>query len=316
MSSPIITWGAIGAGDVFERKSGAPLYQVSRSKLHGLTRRDSVSGAQVAEKHGCRFYASPEALLATDEVNAVYIATPPQEHLEHALLACPRPTLVEKPMAMSTAECLAMVEAFEGARAPLAVAYYRRGYPSIQKLRNMTRNTVGQWHIHLNDTFPTSHRVDLVQALLGEIQSIGLETPTQEDASFRHTEGPVIVLKCLQGTARLTSTWGENGTPERIHLCYGEKVMDLIDLKQGLLLVDGELQKCGTLPWTHWGCVENVVAHLLDGEPLLCDGREGLKSTAVLDVVSCLQVGEQQPFDVAHCPQPNLERSAELGLLG
>jgi predicted dehydrogenase len=69
----------------------------------------------------------------------VYIATPPSTHRELALrvAAAQKPCLVEKPMARTHAECLDMVEAFDRARVPLWVAYYRRALPRFLGVRDL-----------------------------------------------------------------------------------------------------------------------------------------------------------------------------------
>lgn len=62
---------------------------------------------------------------------------PPDTHLHYALkvAAAGKPCCVEKPMAPSHAECLAMLAAFEQARVPLFVAYYRRSLPRFEQVR-------------------------------------------------------------------------------------------------------------------------------------------------------------------------------------
>jgi 1,5-anhydro-D-fructose reductase (1,5-anhydro-D-mannitol-forming) len=72
-------------------------------------------------------------------VDAVYVATPPGTHLEHALRACRagKPVYVEKPMGRNHAECRVMVRAFEEARIPLFVAYYRRGLERFRAAREI-----------------------------------------------------------------------------------------------------------------------------------------------------------------------------------
>jgi predicted dehydrogenase len=72
-------------------------------------------------------------------VDAVYVATPPGTHLEHALRACRagKPAYVEKPMARNHAECLAMIRAFDQAGVPLFVAYYRRALDKFRAVRDL-----------------------------------------------------------------------------------------------------------------------------------------------------------------------------------
>jgi predicted dehydrogenase len=103
-------------------------------------RRDARLAESYAERHGVpRWYDDAEALVRDPDVDAVYVATPPGCHLEHALLACRagKPAYVEKPMARNLDECRRMVRAFEAARVPLFVAYYRRALARFVAVRDL-----------------------------------------------------------------------------------------------------------------------------------------------------------------------------------
>lgn len=60
-----------------------------------------------------RVYGTPEALCADPGVEVVYIASPHQFHVEHVRLAARagKHILVEKPMALTLADCRAMIQA-------------------------------------------------------------------------------------------------------------------------------------------------------------------------------------------------------------
>jgi len=135
-----IGWGIIGCGAVCEQKSG-PGFQAARgSRLVAVMRRDAALAADFARRHGVpRWYADADALVDDPEVDAVYVATPPGSHLEHALRACRarKPAYVEKPMARSHAESTRMLAAFERAGVPLFVAYYRRALPRFLRARQL-----------------------------------------------------------------------------------------------------------------------------------------------------------------------------------
>jgi len=136
----IVRWGMIGCGDVTEVKSGPALQKATGSALAAVMRRDRAKAEDYARRHGVpRVHDRAESLINDPDVDAVYIATPPSSHRELALrvAAARKPCLVEKPMAMTHAECLQMVEAFEGARVPLWVAYYRRALPRFLKVREL-----------------------------------------------------------------------------------------------------------------------------------------------------------------------------------
>jgi 1,5-anhydro-D-fructose reductase (1,5-anhydro-D-mannitol-forming) len=135
-----VGWGIIGCGNVCEVKSGPAFQQAIGSELCAVMRRDRRLAEDFARRHGVpAAYDDPRALIADPRVNAVYIATPPGSHLELALqvAAAGKPAYVEKPMARCHAECLRMVDAFEAARVPLFVAYYRRALPRFRKAKEL-----------------------------------------------------------------------------------------------------------------------------------------------------------------------------------
>jgi len=135
-----IRWGIIGAGDVCEVKSGPAFNQIENSSLVAVMRRNREKARDFARRHQVpRWYDDAERLIHDPEVNAVYIATPPDSHMEYTMKVAEagKPVYVEKPMARSYAECLAMIEACDKARVPLFVAYYRRRLPNFLKIKEL-----------------------------------------------------------------------------------------------------------------------------------------------------------------------------------
>ena len=136
----IVRWGIIGCGDVTEVKSGPAFQQVAGSALAAVMRRNGALAADYARRHGVpNWYDDADALIADPDVDAVYVATPPGSHCEHALRACRagKPAYVEKPLARNHPECQAMVDAFRSARLKLFVAYYRRALPRFLKVKEL-----------------------------------------------------------------------------------------------------------------------------------------------------------------------------------
>ena len=103
-----INWGIIGCGDVCEVKSGPAFSKVTGSRLVAVMRRDGAKAKDYAERHGVpKFYDKAQHLINDDDVNAIYIATPPSSHeqyLEEALKAG-KPVYVEKPVTLDVASC-------------------------------------------------------------------------------------------------------------------------------------------------------------------------------------------------------------------
>ena len=109
-----IRWGIIGCGDVTEIKSGPAFYKVDGSELVAVMRRDAEKARDYAQRHHVpKWYDQADALIADREVDAVYIATPPDSHAEYTIQVARagKPVYVEKPMARNHAECQAMIAA-------------------------------------------------------------------------------------------------------------------------------------------------------------------------------------------------------------
>jgi predicted dehydrogenase len=86
-----------------------------------------------------RWYDDADRLIADEQVDAVYIATPPGVHEMYAMkvAAAGKPCYVEKPMARNSAEAQRMVQAFAAVNVPLFVAYYRRCLPRFVKAKEI-----------------------------------------------------------------------------------------------------------------------------------------------------------------------------------
>lgn len=133
-----INWGIIGCGDVTEIKSGPAFNKVSGSKLVAVMRRDAAKAADYALRHNVsRWYSNAAELIADTEVNAIYIATPPQSHEAYALAAinAGKPVYVEKPMALDHASAKNIAAAAAAKNVKLCVAHYRRQQPFFKKIQ-------------------------------------------------------------------------------------------------------------------------------------------------------------------------------------
>lgn len=153
-----IRWGIIGCGDVTEKKSGPGFQKASNSELVAVMRRSSEKAEDYAKRHHVpKWYNDADKLINDPEIDAVYIATPPDSHKEYTLRvsAVGKPVYVEKPMARSYEECRDMISACKKNQVPLFVAYYRRSLPKFLKVKNLIESgRIGQ---------PRSVRIVLTQ---------------------------------------------------------------------------------------------------------------------------------------------------------
>ena len=289
-----INWGIIGCGDVCERKSGPPLYQLAGSALVGVTCRRQELGQDFAKRHDCTYFDNVDSLVTDERIDAIYVATPSEVHLEHAqaALSAGKPVLVEKPMARNTAECDAMIASAATAQQALGVAYYRRCYPSILRIRDLLASgAIGEpRRMWINDQFPTSHRLDLCHFFFGPAEKARVfDGPLPPDSAVDH--GAIVELRHAKNvTSAMGVAWRENHDIEQIIIDGSDGRLVLADLKMGRLKLIKEWtcqdEDQPPLPFTHWGLMENFNNHLRSGSALACDGSAGRQSTVIEDFIA------------------------------
>lgn len=291
-----VVWGLLGAGDVCEQKSGPPLYQLANSRLHVVHRRNRQAGEDFVQRHGHgRYVASEQEVYHDPEVNAVYVATPPELHAMQTMsaLRAGKNVLVEKPMALNRKECEEMIALAREKGCSLAVAYYRRAYPSIRYVKTLlATKAFGELRsLKINNEFPTNHRLDLVHFLVGRIASLRLVGGNGNGYDFNARSTAIELRSESSVSVRMGANWLHTDMPETLALEGSKGVVYLSDLKVGRLTVrieDGIEQTVmvPSLQYTHWGLVENFVLHITEDCPLVCSGLDGWESTVLLDLLS------------------------------
>ncbi len=133
-----INWGIIGCGDVTELKSGSAFNKVNHSALVAVMRRNAAKAADYARRHNVpKWYHDAQQLIDDPDVNAIYVATPPQSHEAYTLqaLRAGKPVYVEKPMATDGAAGDRMLAMAQKTGVKLCVAHYRKAQPRFQKVK-------------------------------------------------------------------------------------------------------------------------------------------------------------------------------------
>lgn len=133
-----MNWGFIGCGSVTEIKSGPAYQQTDGFNVYGVMRRDIDKLKDYAKRHHIKhIYTNADALINDPNIDAIYIATPPDTHKHYALKVAEAEKLccIEKPLSPSYADSLAIYQAFKKQNTPLFVAYYRRSLPRFLKVK-------------------------------------------------------------------------------------------------------------------------------------------------------------------------------------
>jgi phthalate 4,5-cis-dihydrodiol dehydrogenase len=112
----------LGAGFFGEYHARA-IAAVPGLRLAGVCDQDLAAADRLAAAHGARVVADWRQLVADRGIDVVVVATPHHLHAPMAIAAAEagKPTLLEKPMARTVAECTAILEAAERGGAGLMI---------------------------------------------------------------------------------------------------------------------------------------------------------------------------------------------------
>lgn len=320
-ASETVRWGMVGCGAVTEVKSGPAFSMAQGSTLAAVASRDARAARDYATRHGVpTVFSDVEDLISADEVDAVYIATPPASHMELALKVARagKPCCVEKPMALDYRECQAVVEAFAERGLPLFVSYYRRSLPRFLKVKEwLSQGAIGRvrdvhWHLVKPpsprdlDSKPNwrtdpdlapggyfsdlaSHGLDLLQFLLGDIEAAkGFATNTQ--GLYR---APDAVSACwrFESGALGSGSWNFGGHHRedevRIIGAEGSIAFSVFD-ERPLRLRAGTDERSVFIDnpvniQVHH--VENMIRHLQAGVPHPSQGASAAKTNRVMSEI-------------------------------
>ncbi len=145
MSERIIKWGFIGCGEVTKYKSGPAFQKIENSEVVAVMSRNGDKAKTYAKERGIpKWYDDAQELIDDEEVNAVYIATPPSSHATYAIMSMKagKPVYIEKPMAVTYEECCRINRISKETGVPCFVAYYRRYLPYFLKVKSLVEEDI------------------------------------------------------------------------------------------------------------------------------------------------------------------------------
>jgi predicted dehydrogenase len=134
----MIRYGIVGFGHHAIKRMLPGFAGAHDSQIVGLWRRNLEKGRENAKQFSIpQFFETEEALCASPDIDAVFIASPDALHLPDVLLAAKhgKAILCEKPLAMNTAEVEQMIAATDKAGVKLGVAQNMRYYRSLALIR-------------------------------------------------------------------------------------------------------------------------------------------------------------------------------------
>lgn len=140
-------WGVIGPGGIANRFAGA-LPAAPGARLAAVFARDAAKGQAYAaqwQREGepaARVTTVLDELLLSDDVDAVYVATPHSNHAEYvrAALLAGKPVLCEKPLVTTRAEGQALVDLARSRGVFLMEALWTRFLPAYDLAARMLQD--------------------------------------------------------------------------------------------------------------------------------------------------------------------------------
>jgi predicted dehydrogenase len=239
-----LRWGVLSTADIARKKVIPGMKKARRCEVRAIASRDRERVERVAaELRIPAAYASYEELLADPQVDAVYIPLPNHMHLEWTLRAARagKHVLCEKPLALTSADAQAMVDACADAGVVLMEAFMYREHPSWVAVREIVDSgrlgrlvAIQSWFSYYNDDLSNIRNIRTVGG--GALYDIGCYCinlsrmlfrgePTSVKASItRDPKADVdtltsAILEFDQGVATFTcSTRAEDD--QRVHV-YG-----------------------------------------------------------------------------------------------
>ena len=321
-----VGWGIIGTGDVADRKGGPALYQANRSNLIGITNRTLSRAESFASRHGDpRVFPTIEALLSERSIDAVYVATPPASHaaITEQVAAAGKHVLCEKPMAMTVDECARMIEVCERNNISLSIAYYRRYFPVVVKMkslieegaigtpRRINATTIDQFQSSVENPWrldPTisgggflvdmgSHRFDLFSYFFGRHERVlgitGHETLGVAD------DMASVAIKFENGVhGSAVFHWNCPIHRDSLEVVGSDGILwtESLSAEGRLMLETTRGKESWDLPSpspVHLNLVQRVVDHILDGSPNPASGESCIVAS---EMISAIYDNEQNPL--------------------
>ena len=142
-----LRWGIIGCGGIADRRTMPGMMLSDMVEIVAVMDSNPAAAESVKAKYGAKYaFTNHEDVLALDEVEAVYIASPVFCHKEQALAAAKagKHIFIEKPVGMSVADTKEIIDVCEKAGVKLGVGFMMRFHAYHQAIKEViAKGTIG-----------------------------------------------------------------------------------------------------------------------------------------------------------------------------
>jgi predicted dehydrogenase len=237
-----LNFALVGAGNLAKWSHLPSLQKIAGAELRAVFSASGVRGKSYGKRFGAVYNTTEfEEILKDERVDVVLIASRHREHAEQtvAALHAGKHVFVEKPMAITEAECREIYRAVEESGKHLTVGFNRRYAPFYVEMKNLLKNRTAPAAVNVRMNSPgmnsrtfwaaepehggaiigeACHFIDLMSWLLNAepvaVSAVSMPSDVQEPigenniaASFRFDDGSIGNLTyCTVGSA---ATGGE-----------------------------------------------------------------------------------------------------------
>lgn len=282
--------------------------------LVGIADHDEARALKTAAHYGVPNFPSYEALLASQDIDAVIIGS---ENVRHPALtkmaaSAGKHVLCEKPLATTVADCEAMIEACRDADVQLMTAFPCRYSPVIQRMKsaldsgeagevlafrgtNRGRNP-GGWFANPAESgggATIDHTVHVVDLMRWILRDDVCEVYAEISNGIAHREFDDIGFLSMKFTRGVSGTLDASWSRPKSFPTWGDVTLEVIT-ERGTLSLDMFSQnlvlyseRTGSVQWSNWGgnmddgLVGGFARAVASGEPVPITGDDGLRAVEV-----------------------------------
>jgi 1,5-anhydro-D-fructose reductase (1,5-anhydro-D-mannitol-forming) len=236
-------------------------------------------------------------------VDAVYVASPVAPHAEQSIAAlrAGKHVLCEKPVAMNYLQAQSMVAASRECPGVFGIAYYRRLFPKVRRAKALiAEGAIGRpvlaqacnhgWLENAERSWlrdpalagggplydSGSHRLDAFNFLFGKpARATGLLSNVVHQLGV---EDSATVIVDYENGARgvLDSRWNSRIVRDEFRIIGTDGKIDLTPLSGPELRHGGKVEILPARTNVHYPLIENFVAAVRDGDPLVCPAADAI----------------------------------------
>jgi 1,5-anhydro-D-fructose reductase (1,5-anhydro-D-mannitol-forming) len=316
-----LRFGVIGIGDIVTGTIAPAMVADSQCELVAAVSRDQGRAEAFGSLFGLEFVTTDyTSMLAREDVDAVFIATPNALHAEEAIAAARagKHVLCDKPLATSVAAACSAVAACEEEGVTLGLNFHYRHLPWVDEARKIIGSGVlGEVQTIEMDVGSgtrnyTNWRADPAMAGIGSVYNVGVHMldvltvildaePIEVSAMFdrspasgnvevqaliliKFDNGTLVYANCNERTAYPRNMITVQGSTGRL---IGDNVTR--SREEGTLhLVTTDTQTSSTFPppGAHQLCVSQFAQAVLTGEQPRATGSDGLRSMRLCEAIT------------------------------